>query len=89
MAASKDNSSIDFYRNKSKFKWVILVVSIIISAVSIYYTNNFGLTWTKSPFEGMIPDESVIGGGDPMIAFDENGDVFFIWILLSNGSGII
>jgi len=39
MAISKDNSSIDFYRNKSKFKWVILIVSIIISAVSIYYTN--------------------------------------------------
>lgn len=50
---------------------------------SIYYTNNFGLTWTKSPFEGMIPNESVIGGGDPMIAFDENGDVFFTWILLT------
>lgn len=39
MAITKDNSSIDFYQNKSKFKWVILFVSIIISAVSIYYTN--------------------------------------------------
>ncbi len=50
---------------------------------SIYYTNDFGTTWAKSPFEGMLPNESVIGGGDPMIAFDENGNVFFTWILLT------
>lgn len=50
---------------------------------SIYYTNDFGTTWAKSPFEGALPDQSVIGGGDPMIAFDENGDVFFTWILLT------
>ncbi len=50
---------------------------------SIYYTNDFGTTWEKSPFEGMIANESVIGGGDPMLAFDENGDVFFTWILLT------
>jgi len=50
---------------------------------SIYYTNDFGTTWAKSPFDGTLPNESVIGGGDPMIAFDENGNVFFTWILLS------
>ncbi len=50
---------------------------------SIYYTNDFGTTWAKSPFEGMIPNESVIGGGDPMLAFDENGNVYFTWILLT------
>lgn len=50
---------------------------------SIYYTNDFGTTWEKSLFEGIIPGESVIGGGDPMLAFDEHGDVFFTWILLT------
>lgn len=30
--------TIDFYRNNSKIKWVVLAVSIIISAGSIYYT---------------------------------------------------
>ena len=50
---------------------------------SIYYTLDFGTTWLKSPFDGTIPDESVIGGGDPMIAFNENGDVYFTWILLT------
>lgn len=50
---------------------------------SIYYTNDFGTSWEKSPFEGMIPEESVIGGGDPMLAFDENGNVLFTWILLT------
>ncbi|MFT6320722.1 MAG: hypothetical protein ACJAT4_001650 [Granulosicoccus sp.] len=50
---------------------------------SIYYTNDFGTTWSKSPFDGTLPNESVIGGGDPMITFDENGDVLFTWILLT------
>ncbi|MBU2914670.1 MULTISPECIES: sensor histidine kinase [Reichenbachiella] len=36
---SKSNTSLELYRNRSKFKWVVLVVSIIISLVSIYYTN--------------------------------------------------
>lgn len=53
---------------------------------SIYYTNDFGTTWEKSPFEGILPNESVIGGGDPMLAFDENGDVYFTWILLTINS---
>ncbi|UXP33437.1 ATP-binding protein [Reichenbachiella agarivorans] len=39
MAVNKPNTSLDLYRNRSKFKWVVLVVSVIISLVSIYYTN--------------------------------------------------
>lgn len=30
--------TIDFYRNNSKIKWIVLAVSVIISAASIYYT---------------------------------------------------
>lgn len=30
--------TIDFYRNNSKIKWIVLAVSIIISGASIYYT---------------------------------------------------
>jgi signal transduction histidine kinase len=30
--------TIDFYRNNSKIKWIVLAVSIVISAASIYYT---------------------------------------------------
>lgn len=30
--------TIDFYRNNSKIKWIVLAVSIIISVASIYYT---------------------------------------------------
>lgn len=30
--------TIDFYRNNSKIKWIVLAISIIISAGSIYYT---------------------------------------------------
>ncbi len=32
--------TIDFYRNNSKIKWMVLAVSISISAGSIYYTEN-------------------------------------------------
>lgn len=32
--------TIDFYRNNSKIKWIVLAVSVIISAASIYYTEN-------------------------------------------------
>jgi signal transduction histidine kinase len=31
--------SLDFYQNNSKLKWVVLIVSILISVGSIYYTN--------------------------------------------------
>ncbi|MEM6963375.1 MAG: T9SS type A sorting domain-containing protein [Bacteroidota bacterium] len=50
---------------------------------TIYYTNNFGVTWEKSPFDATIPDELVIGGGDPMFIFDENGVAYMTWILLT------
>ncbi|MGL1886603.1 MAG: HAMP domain-containing histidine kinase [Reichenbachiella sp.] len=39
MINKKDNASSEFYKNKSKFKWIVLVISVVISAVSIYYTN--------------------------------------------------
>ena len=31
--------SLDFYRNNSTLKWIVLVVSVLISISSIYYTN--------------------------------------------------
>ncbi|MDX1629681.1 MAG: histidine kinase, partial [Fulvivirga sp.] len=38
--SSKSGSSVlDLYQNKSKIKWVVLAVSVIISVGSIYYTN--------------------------------------------------
>jgi hypothetical protein len=32
--------TIDFYRNNSKIKWIVLAISVIISTASIYYTEN-------------------------------------------------
>lgn len=32
-------ASMDFYRDNTKLKWIILAVSVLISAGSIYYTN--------------------------------------------------
>ena len=50
---------------------------------SVYYTNDFGSTWSKSPFTGELLNLPVIGGGDPMIAFDENGNALFTWIIVT------
>ena len=32
-------AAVDFYQNNSTLKWVVLVVSVLISISSIYYTN--------------------------------------------------
>ncbi|HRG79443.1 MAG TPA: histidine kinase, partial [Cyclobacteriaceae bacterium] len=32
-------ASMDFYQDNTKLKWIILAVSVFISAGSIYYTN--------------------------------------------------
>ena len=34
-----ENTTLDIYRNRSKLKWVVLLISVMISLVSIYYTN--------------------------------------------------
>ena len=55
----------------------------LILNFSVYYTNDFGTTWEKSPFQGELPNQLIAGGGDPMIVFDENGKVFFSWVLVT------
>ena len=50
---------------------------------SIYYTNDFGDTWEKSNFNGEILNEITIGGGDPMIVFDETGKAYFSWVMVT------
>ena len=55
----------------------------IALSFAIYYTNDFGDTWEKSNFDGKVPGELVVGGGDPMIVFDENGKAYLSWVLVS------
>ena len=33
------NDGFNIYQNNSRIKWVVLVVAVVISATSIYYTN--------------------------------------------------
>ncbi len=35
----KEHSPLDIYKSRSKLKWLVLFVSVVISVVSIYYTN--------------------------------------------------
>ncbi|GAA0891508.1 HAMP domain-containing sensor histidine kinase [Fulvivirga kasyanovii] len=39
MAKTSKATGIDIYYNKSKIKWIVLVVSVLISVASIYYTD--------------------------------------------------
>ncbi|MBL6446802.1 HAMP domain-containing histidine kinase [Fulvivirga sp. 29W222] len=39
MAKTNKATGIDIYYNKSKIKWIVLVVSVLISVASIYYTD--------------------------------------------------
>ena len=50
---------------------------------AVYATHDFGATWQKSPFNGELPNELTAGGGDPMIAFDENGKAYFTWVMVT------
>jgi hypothetical protein len=71
-----------------------LVLSFISSSSTIpvsypvYYTNDSGNTWTKSLFNPAtmlsqdFPGGFIAGGGDPVLAYDKNGKLFFSWIYL-------
>lgn len=50
----------------------------------IYYTRNFGSTWTRSSFDPLptVSGVTIAGGGDPNFAFDKNGRVYTSWINL-------
>ncbi|MCK5742874.1 MAG: hypothetical protein KAH48_11695, partial [Chlorobi bacterium] len=50
----------------------------------IYYSKDFGQTWSVSSFRSkpVDPTAFVAGGGDPMFAFDANGKAYFSWINL-------
>lgn len=50
--------------------------------VPIYYTKDFGKSWKQSTVQ-LGPKESasfVVGGGDPVFAFDATGKLYFSWI---------
>lgn len=50
----------------------------------IYYTKDFGKSWKKSSFNP-APSEAaatVLGGGDPLFAFDADGRLYYSWINL-------
>lgn len=49
----------------------------------IYSTKDFGATWRKSSFRTVpVGATSVVGGGDPVVAFDEDGTAYLVYIAL-------
>ncbi len=51
----------------------------------VYFTKDGGITWKKSTFKNtpINSNESVVGGGDPVLAFDADGKLYFTWINLA------
>lgn len=47
----------------------------------IYYTEDFGKTWSESEFNGIPTDFNFTGGGDPVLTFDKEGKVHLFWLL--------
>ncbi len=66
-----------------------LAVAMIRQTVStismpIYYTKNFGGSWTKSSFNPMpaVPGAIAMGGGDPVLVYDPDGRAYYSWLEL-------
>ncbi|MBX7154676.1 MAG: T9SS type A sorting domain-containing protein [Candidatus Kapaibacterium sp.] len=55
----------------------------------LYYTKDFGTTWRKSTYKPGPKNTGafVLGGGDPMFAYDANGKLYFSWINLYSEGG--
>lgn len=50
----------------------------------IYYTNDYGNTWQTSNFKTvpLVDNYAILGGGDPVFAYDANGILYMTWINL-------
>ncbi len=53
-------------------------------SISTYYSKDFGNSWQKSNFNGIVHDEFLtVGGGDPVLVFDADGNLHLTYILLA------
>ena len=67
---------------------MVLDAEAILGALSfpIYYTKDFGQSWELSQFDGVSdlgPFNLILGGGDPVLAFDTDGTAYLSWLTLS------
>ena len=51
---------------------------------TVYSTQDFGQNWFESTFTGAHPaSESIVGGGDPVLAFTSDGTLHLTWLLVT------
>ncbi len=48
--------------------------------ISIYVTFDFGDTWLLSDFTGNELNRITLGGGDPLLAYDDKGKLYLSWL---------
>ncbi|MCB9288684.1 MAG: hypothetical protein H6560_15350 [Lewinellaceae bacterium] len=69
----------------------IIIAGMVLDAESllgtlsfpIYYTKDFGQSWGLSEFDGVSdlgPFSLILGGGDPVLAFDTDGTAYLSWL---------
>lgn len=52
------------------------------SFLSIYYTNDFGVTWHQSNYKGSLTNTSQ--AGDPVLSFDKSGNVLLVSLVVNS-----
>ena len=68
----------------SPIRYVNLVGSYTMTC-PVIYTKDYGQSWHESSFQSVpvdISNPTVVGGGDPVLAFDANGKLYMTWINL-------
>lgn len=53
-------------------------------SIGIYTTNDGADSWTRSSFNGvLVPGSTPIGGGDPVVVFDNDGVAHLTWLVIT------
>ncbi len=56
-------------------------------SISLYSTKDGAETWTRSSFNGILNDSDIpLGGGDPIVVFDNDGIAHLTWLLITAGA---
>lgn len=70
---------------------VVAAISLVPGSldIAVYNTLDFGITWNKATIDVSPHGNTILGGGDPVLAYDANGKLYLTWIYLYQRTGIM
>ena len=74
--------------NKNLMALAFMKLTATVAEYPVYISRDGGATWIKSTFnsetalDSVFPNGSVLGGGDPILAFDEDGTLHLSYIYI-------